>query len=97
MLITCRWLRMNRNDAFSALRIGRFNNFLRLRIHGDDLQVFAIGLENVPRRNGWNENPNYKRGNPDEPRWVPSNPLKPHLIEKIVLSGKAGPASGQPK
>lgn len=27
MLITCRWLRMNRNDAFSALRIGRFNNF----------------------------------------------------------------------
>ncbi len=26
ILITCRWLRMNRNDAFSALRIGRFNN-----------------------------------------------------------------------
>ncbi|WP_315720753.1 MULTISPECIES: hypothetical protein [unclassified Bradyrhizobium] len=26
ILITCRWLRMNRNDAFSALPIGRFNN-----------------------------------------------------------------------
>jgi hypothetical protein len=29
MLLTCRWLRMNRNYAFSALRIGHYNNFLR--------------------------------------------------------------------
>jgi hypothetical protein len=92
MLVTCRWLRMNRNDAFSALRIGRFNNFLRLRIQGDKVEVFAIGLEDVPHRNDWNENPDYKAGHPDEPRWIPLDPLRPHLIEKVVVSGKAGPA-----
>lgn len=91
MLITCRWLRMNRNDAFSALRIGRFNNFLRLRIEDDEVQVFAIGLEEVPHRNDWNENPNYKMGHSDEPRWIPLDPLRPHLIEKVVVPGKAGP------
>jgi hypothetical protein len=92
MLLTCRWLRMNRNDAFSALRIGRYNNFLRLRIEGDEVQVHAIGLDNVPRRDDWNDNQKYKVGNPDEPRWAPSKPLAPHLIEIFVVSGKSGPA-----
>jgi hypothetical protein len=90
MLLSCRWLRMNRNDAFSALRIGRFNNFLRLCIRGDEVQVYAVGLENVPRRKDWNDNPKYKVGNPDEPRWVPTKPLEPHLIEKFAVSGKSG-------
>ena len=92
MLITCRWLRMNRNDAFSALRIGRFNNFMRLRIKDDDLDLFAIGLEEVPHRDDWIENPKYKVGNPEEPRWVPQDPLRPHLIEKISTSGNVMPA-----
>ncbi|MEH2614344.1 hypothetical protein [Bradyrhizobium sp. AZCC 1693] len=92
MLLTCRWLRMNRNDAFSALRIGRYNNFLRLRIEGDEVQIHAIGLENVPQRDDWNDNQKYEIGNPDEPRWVPSKPLAPHLIETFTVSGKSGPA-----
>ncbi|MHC4042850.1 metallophosphoesterase [Bradyrhizobium sp. 23AC] len=92
MLLTCRWLRMNRNDAFSALRIGHFNNFLRLCIQGDDVQVHAVGLENVPKRGDWNDNPHYKVGNPAEPRWVPSTPLLPHLIETFTVSGRSGPA-----
>lgn len=92
MLLTCRWLRMNRNDAFSALRIGQYNNFLRLRIEDDDIHVHAIGLEKVPHRDEWNDNPKYKAGNPDEPRWVPTYPLKPHLIEQFKVSGTAGSA-----
>ncbi|CAL78449.1 conserved hypothetical protein; putative membrane protein [Bradyrhizobium sp. ORS 278] len=92
ILITCRWLRMNRNDAFSALRIGRYNNFLRLRIEGDEVRVHAIGLDRVPERHEWRDNPNYREGRPQEPRFVPADPLKPHLIETFVVSGKAGPA-----
>jgi hypothetical protein len=93
MLITCRWLRMNRNDAFSALRIGHYNNFLRLRIEGDDVQVHAIGLDEVPRRRDWMANPAYEDGDPQQPRWIPAKPLQPHLIERFVVSGAAGPAS----
>ncbi|WP_257166801.1 metallophosphoesterase [Bradyrhizobium sp. SRS-191] len=93
MLITCRWLRMNRNDAFSALRIGHYNNFLRLRIEGDDVQVHAIGLERVPARHEWRANPACQAGNPAQPQWIAATPLQPHLIEKFVVSGRSGPAT----
>lgn len=41
---------MNRNDAFSALRLGQYNNFLRVRIDGDNVDIFAVGLDDVPHR-----------------------------------------------
>ncbi|NPU15290.1 hypothetical protein HL666_31445 [Bradyrhizobium sp. 83002] len=93
MLITCRWLRMNRNDAFSALRIGHYNNFLRLRIEGEAIEVHAIGLDRVPRRRDWKANPGASAGNSAQPQWIPAMPLQPHLIERFVVSGRSGPAS----
>lgn len=85
LLITCRWMRMNRNDAFSALRLGRYNNFLRLRIDGDHVDVFAVGLDDVPHRDDWVANPNCPaaRNNPYEPVFIDKNGLKPHLIETV--------------
>lgn len=83
LLFTCRYLRMNHNDAFSAFRLGAYNNFLRIRIKDDELQIYAIGLEDVPQRHEWSANP--KRGEPGEPVFVSSTPLSPHLIEKIAV------------
>ncbi|MBR0863474.1 hypothetical protein JQ614_17185 [Bradyrhizobium diazoefficiens] len=92
MLLTCRWLRINRNDAFSALRLGQYNNFLRLRIDGDKVDIFAVGLDDVPHRDDWIANPDCPpaRNNPYEPVFTARNGLKPHLIESIrVQSGHA--------
>jgi hypothetical protein len=87
MLITCLALRMNRNDAFSSFRLGSYNNFLRVRISGDTAEVFAIGLEDVPRRKDWKDNPKHKPpGHPDEPVFIPERPLKPHLIERVTVT-----------
>lgn len=90
LLITCRWLRMNRNDAFSAFRLGGYNNFLRLRIVDEQLEVFAIGLDNVPERDGWKSNPSSNplhggQRDPDKPIFVPITDLQPHLIERFVV------------
>jgi hypothetical protein len=85
LLLTRAWFRMNYNDAFSAFRLGRYNNFLRLRIKGDNLEIFVIGLQDVPKRHEWTANPGAALGNPDEPTFVPSTPLRPHLIEKVVV------------
>jgi hypothetical protein len=85
LLITCALFRMNYNDAFSAFRMNRYNNFLRLCIHGDNVEVFVIGLENVPKRSGWVPNPNKEEGNQDEPAYIPSEPLQPHLIDKFTV------------
>lgn len=46
MMFTCRYFRMNRNDAFSALRIGAYNNFVRMKITEDNVEFFVVGLEN---------------------------------------------------
>lgn len=85
LLITCRWMRMNRNDAFSALRLGRYNNFLRLRIDGDHVDIFAVGLDDVPGRDDWIANPDCPaaRNDPFQPVFIAKNGLNPHLIETI--------------
>ena len=85
MLLTCAFLRMNYNDAFSAFRLNRYNNFLRLRIKGDSIEVFAIGLESVPKRDDWTANQQAAAGNSDQPVFLPDKPLRPHLIEKVVV------------
>lgn len=85
MMLTCRYFRMNRNDAFSALRIGAYNNFVRLKIAEDSVDFFVVGLENVPSRDDWQVNPNHKANTPDEPRFIPRTPLQPHLIERFSL------------
>lgn len=92
MLITGLCFRMSRNDSFSALRIGRYNNFLRIRVDGDTVEIYAIGLENVPHRDDWIDNPKMKQAG--EPHFIPTKgkELKHHLIEKVVVSGPYKPA-----
>jgi hypothetical protein len=90
LLITCRWLRMNRNDAFSALRLGRYNNFLRVRIKDDTVEIFVVGLDDVPDREDLIANPNAPpmesgKRDPDQPIFLPKSPLNPRLIEKIAI------------
>lgn len=87
LFITCRWLGMNTNDAFSAFRLGRYNNFLRFKITGDKVEIYAVGLTDVPDRDDWiaNPTPNYVRGKTPGPVFVPRQPLQPHLIERVVL------------
>ncbi|MGY2850680.1 hypothetical protein ACVIWU_008294 [Bradyrhizobium sp. USDA 4509] len=86
MMFTCRFLQMNRNDAFSALRIGAYNNFVRMRITEENIEFFVVGLDAVPSREDWQENPKHGAHTPDEPRFIPKTPLKPHLIESFSLN-----------
>ena len=87
MLITCALLRMNRNDAFSSLRIGEYNNFLRFKLTEDGFDMFAVGLECVPGRDDWIVNSKHDKNKPDPevPVFVSKSELKPHLIEKISV------------
>ena len=57
LLVTCMWFNMNHNDAFSAMRVFDYRHFLRIRILGDQITVYPVGLERVPRRSEWQDNP----------------------------------------
>lgn len=69
------------NEAFSALSISDYKNFLRLAIEPDGtLTIYPIGLRKVPRK--WKENP--QRGGPqflsDDASATP-----PELIEDPII------------
>lgn len=79
LYITSRWCDMNHNDAFSSMRLDSHRNFLRLRIKGDSVTVYPIGLNQTPGREDWCLN-SEKDGSP-APVYTPASPLSPELIE----------------
>lgn len=73
------------NSAFSALRLEKYKNFIRLRIDGDKVKVFPIGLDEVPKRKEWRTNKKYGHENQNEPWIIPTkNPkdIGQRFIEK---------------
>jgi hypothetical protein len=79
LLVTCRFFRLNTNDAFSALRLDTYKNFLRIKITGDEVTIYPIGLDKVPKRSEWT--PSSASGGP---LFDPPSPLRYHLIEKPI-------------
>ena len=39
------------------MRVFDYRHFLRIRILGDQITVYPVGLERVPRRNEWQDSP----------------------------------------
>ena len=75
------------NDAFSAIGIERYKNFVRLHIDREGtLRAYPVGLRNVPR--SWGLNP---VGAESAPFLVPSDPnaLAAELIEPPIVVARA--------
>jgi hypothetical protein len=85
LLITCRWFDMNHNDAFSAMRLDSHRHFLRIRIKDDEVTIFPIGLDQVPKRREWRSNPDWDGLDPAQPAYIAEQPLRPRLIEDPII------------
>lgn len=85
LLVTCRWFNMNHNDAFSAMRLDSHRHFLRMRIKENEVTLYALAIDEVPRREDWRGNPAWGPGNPGEPAFLPAHPLAPRLIERPII------------
>jgi hypothetical protein len=87
LYVTCRYLNMNHNDAFSAMRLDSYRHFLRIKIVGDQITVYPIGVDVVPRRHEWRDNP-AAAGDATVSRFLPPAGFAAKLIERpIVISG----------
>ena len=73
-------------DAFSALGLRDYKNFLRMRFEQDKATIYAIGLDQVPGRYGWRRPKNGEVLPDNKPQIQPKRPLRPHVIEKFVIS-----------
>ena len=79
-------------DAFSALAIPDYKNFLRMKFEKDKLTIYPIALDRVPRRQEWRANNPKKDSAEHMPLLVPKRDMKPELIEDpIVITKEAGP------
>jgi hypothetical protein len=71
-------------DAFSALAIKDYKNFLRMKFEKDKLTIYPVALDRVPGPKEWRpwrrsdyKDPNLKH----RPLLVPKRDMKPRLIE----------------
>ena len=82
-------------SAFSALRLDSYRHFLRLKIEGDKLTIYPIGIDKSPQRDHWKHNPEYGDPNAgqDTPAITPSEGLGQDFIEGplIIDAGELAP------
>lgn len=81
-------------EAFSAMRIQDYKNFLRLHVASDGtLTIHPIRIDRVPRR--WVDGDGSRPRDPAA--LVPGEPLVPALIERpiVLRPGRASEASGE--
>ena len=83
LLISLNVFGRHSEEAFSALRIQDYKNFLRLHIARDGtLTIYPIKLPRVPRR--WRAvRPDERERTPS--RLVPDGPLEPAMIEPPIV------------
>jgi hypothetical protein len=94
--LTCKYCDRNHNDAFSSMRLDSYRNFLRMRIRGDEITVFPIGLDDVPSREEWQLNEARSSSSPSIFR--PPSGFAPHLIEPAIrINAKGGLSASEIK
>jgi hypothetical protein len=69
-------------DAFSALGVKGYKNFLRMKFEPDKLTIYPIALDKVPGRMGWRESEEGKAGTGS--LIEPKRPMRPRLIETPI-------------
>lgn len=76
------------NGAFGAMRLDSYRHFIRLKIEGEKLTIYPIGIDKSPRRKDWTINSDYKDEDVDQntPFILPKSDhvLRPRLIEPEV-------------
>jgi hypothetical protein len=82
--------RMHSEQAFAALRIKNYKNFLRLKFEQDKLTIYPLGIDKVPGPDGWL---NVARGkaNPlaHNPKLIAARPIDVRLIENPIVIARS--------
>jgi hypothetical protein len=80
--------RMHTGDAFGALGIRNYKNFLRMKFDEDSLTIYPIGVEKLPSTSWCIKKLKKNPPRPDSDPLLPIKPLKPFLIAGRNKEGK---------
>jgi hypothetical protein len=84
--------RMHAEDAFAALRIKDYKNFLRFKFEREQLTIYPIGIDRMPRHEDWANKPKETPATGSNSRLRPVRPLDVRLIEAPIII-KADPGA----
>jgi hypothetical protein len=77
--------RMHSEEAFAALRIKNYKNFLRLKFEPDKLTIYPLGIDKMPGADHWMNAPRGKANPlPNNPKLIAVKPIDVHLIETPI-------------
>ena len=77
--------RMHSEEAFAALRIKNYKNFLRLKFERDKLTIYPLGIDKMPGPDHWMNAPRGKANPmPNNPKLIAVKPIDVHLIETPI-------------
>jgi hypothetical protein len=77
---------MHTGDAFGALGIKDYKNFLRIKLEPGRATIYPIALDRVPGRKGWRWQLAKGELRPSHnPQILPVKPLRPRMIEKAPI------------
>jgi len=77
--------RMHAEDAFAALRIKDYRNFLRMKFEPDQVTIYPIGVDRIPRRTDWMTAPSDRPFDGQNAALIPVKPIPVHLIEEPIV------------
>ncbi|MGE5512307.1 MAG: hypothetical protein ACM31O_13755 [Bacteroidota bacterium] len=84
--------RMHAEDAFAALRIRDYKNFLRFKFEPHQLTIYPLGVDKIPRMGHWVAPPKNKPQPPHNPQLVPTVPIDVRLIDSPIVIAAQAPA-----
>ena len=85
-VITGALWRMHSEEAFAALRLKGYKNFLRMKVERDRLTIYPLGVDKLPDVDDWIEPPRGKgtAGGPTS-KLIPAKPIDVRLIETPIV------------
>lgn len=85
-VLTGIFARMHAEDAFAALRIKNYKNFLRMKFEKDRLTIYPLGIDRMPGPDHWMNAPR-GRANPlpHNPKLIAVKPIDVRLIENPIV------------
>ncbi len=79
------FMRMHAEEAFAALRIRHYKNFLRFKFEADRLTIYPIGIDRIPSERRWKDRRPEDSVPSHNPMLVARKPVAVRLIEAPIV------------
>jgi hypothetical protein len=79
-------VRMHAAEAFAALRVRNYKNFLRIKVEKEKLTIYPLAIDRIPGVDDWMNAPRGKANpQPNNPKLIAVKPIDVRLVENPIV------------